>query len=261
MKKVLSLMSFLLVQCSLFASEPIDLHGCWSVSHYIAYNCVTEEDSIPHIADMYAHGYQHFFFDENGKGFRVYPSNDVDEFKWSVSNDTLNILDGDTLVPYRIENVKTRGLHRSIFLRLLSEGTRNFHESFYPFSIIEKSADYVFSPEIPRFDISKKVQNAIGKIEGLPISDLYMLLVGYGAKDGKFHFTYPQTSCLDKDFRDDILTEGDFKCVLLVLYDEKMRSVRKLALRFFVYTPYLSEHVYISVAEDYKTNGKKINYR
>ena len=261
MKKVLSLMSFLLVQCSLFASEPIDLHGCWSVNHYIAYNCVTEEDSIPHIADMYAHGYQHFFFDENGKGFRVYPSNDVDEFKWSVSNDTLNILDGDTLGPYRIENVKTRGLHRSIFLRLLSEGTRNFHESFFPFSIMEKSADYVFSPDIPRIGISEKVQNAIGKIRGSLNPDYCVLLVGYEGKDCKFHFTYPETSSLDKDFRDDFLTEEGYKCALFVLYDEKMKSVRKISLRVFDYTPYLSEHVYISVAEDYKPNGKKINYR
>ena len=92
-----------------------------------------KEDSIPHTVEIAVNAPQHFFFNENGKGFRMYPSNDVDEFKWSVSNDTLNILDGDTLVPYRIENVKTRGLHRSIFLRLLSEGTRNFHESFFPF--------------------------------------------------------------------------------------------------------------------------------
>ena len=57
MKKVLSLMSFLLVQCSLFASEPIDLHGCWSVSHYIAYDCVTEEDSIPHTVEITANAF------------------------------------------------------------------------------------------------------------------------------------------------------------------------------------------------------------
>lgn len=261
MKKVLSLMFLLMAQCCLFASEPIDLHGCWSVSHYIAYDCVTEEDSIPHTVEIAVNAPQHFFFNENGKGFRMYPSNDVDEFKWSVSNDTLNILDGDTLVTYRIKDVKSKGLHRSMFLQLLSEGTRNFHESFYPFSIIEKSSDYVFSPEIPKFDISKKVQNTIAKIEESLNHDSCMLLTGYEGKDGKFYFTYPQTSSLDKDFRDDFLSDGDFKRVLLVLYDEDMKSVRKLALRVFDYTQYLSEHVYISVAEDYKTNGKKINYR
>lgn len=226
-----------MAQCSLFASEPIDLHGCWSVNHYIAYNCVTEDDSIPHTVEIAANAPQYFFFDDNGKGFRMYPSNDVDEFKWSVSNDTLNILDGDTLVTYRIKDVKSKGLHRSMFLQLLSEGTRNFHESFYPFSIIEKSSDYVFSPDIPRIGISKKVQDAIGKIEESLNPDSCMLLTGY---DGKCHFTYPPTSSLDKDFRDDFLSDGDFKRVLLVLYDEDMKSVRKLALRVFNYTPYLS---------------------
>ena len=117
MKKVLSLMFLLMAQCCLFASEPIDLHGCWSVSHYIAYDCVTEEDSIPHTVEIAVNAPQHFFFNENGKGFRMYPSNDVDEFKWSVSNDTLNILDGDTLVTYRIKDVKSKGLHRSMLDR------------------------------------------------------------------------------------------------------------------------------------------------
>ena len=250
-----------MAQCCLFASEPIDLHGCWSVNHYIAYNCVTEDDSIPHTVEIAANAPQYFFFDDNGKGFRMYQSNDVDEFKWSVSNDTLNILDGDTLVTYRIKDVKNKGLHRSMFLQLLSKGTRNFHESFYPFSIIEKPSNYVFSPEIPRLGIGKKVQDAIDKIRESLNPDSSMFMIGYEGKDGKFHFTYPQTSSFNKDFRDDFLSDGDSKRVLLVLYDEDMKSVRKLALRVFGYTPYLSEHVYISVAEDYKPNGKKINYR
>lgn len=59
MKKILSLMFFLMLPCCLFASEPIDLHGCWSVSHYIAYDCVTEEDSIPHTVEIFVNCISH----------------------------------------------------------------------------------------------------------------------------------------------------------------------------------------------------------
>ena len=237
------------------ASNPINLQGKWNsnISVFLPQG-LELNDSTAFCFGASAHVGKSFYFCDIDKGHLVLPSGKVVDFKWELSNDTLNIMVKDTLVQYKIDDVKYTEDQEQMYCRILSEGCKYFISSFIANRTLNKACDFQFESQLGDFVIDSFVENSIIKIKDEMRID--NVIFGYRDKEKKYHYTYSQkTNHLDsyKDVFSIISNkEEELIVVLLVLYEnEKMQSVQKMLRLVLFYDEYLSDHIDLIVSEEY----------
>ena len=195
-----------------------------------------------------------FYFCDIDEGHLILPSGKVIDFKWSLSNDTLNVTVKDTLVRYKIDNVKLSENQKQIYCRILSEGCKYFISSFIASRTLNSACDFLFDSQLGNLEFDSNIENEIKKIKDKVRID--NVIFGYKDKEKKYHYTYSDKT-IYLDSHKDIFSiisnnEKDLAVVLFVLYEnEKMLSAQKMLRLVLFYDPYLSNHIYLYVSEEY----------
>ena len=224
----------------LFASKPIDLNRKWVIS--ILYQSTDDGQSC---LELHPHKGWNLYFNENGNGILVFPSKEKRFFTWSLSNDTLNIFCCDTLAQYKVGEVKISNKKHDIIqrkLKLITPGSRDFDMSFMINSPQKTFSDFVFDENIKTPKISSRVKRLISKY------DHDIIICGYENAEGKLHYAYPiiDNNSNKKLLEDEISNAGETgQRAIFVLYDEKMKSIRKILLLKFYYDELLVDGIYL----------------
>ena len=168
-KLCIVLLFVLLAHNKSLAFNAEDMLGKWGVTTFATVPEGYDFDNAPSIGYIYANVGWDFYFNENGKGNVVIPARGIKykniEFKWSLSNDTLNIVHADTLVQYRIDKTKVKNDVLRLYLRLLSPGTQYFHSSYIAGFSLHKASDFVYDPEFKAVELDSTVLRKIEQIK------------------------------------------------------------------------------------------------
>ena len=224
----------------LFASKPIDLNRKWVIN-----TIFQSADNGQSSLELHPHEGWNLYFNENGKGILVFPSKEKRFFTWSLSNDTLNISCSDTLAQYKVGEVKISNKKHDIIqrkLKIITPGSKDFNMSFIMHSPQKTFSDFVFDKNIKDAKFSNRVKRIISKY------DHDIIISGYENADGKLHYAYPNidNNSNNKLLGDDISNVGEAgQWVIFVLYDEKMKSLRKILLLKLYYDEFLVDGIYL----------------
>lgn len=224
----------------LVASKPIDLNRKWVINTFFQ-----SADNGQSSLELHPHEGWNLYFNENGKGILVFPSKEKRFFTWSLSNDTLNISCSDTLAQYKVGEVKISNKKHDIIqrkLKIITPGSRDFNMSFIMHSPQKTFSDFVFDKNIKDAKFSNRVKRIISKY------DHDIIISGYENADGKLHYAYPNidNNSNNKLLGDDISNVGEAgQWVIFVLYDEKMKSLRKILLLKLYYDEFLVDGIYL----------------
>ena len=192
------------------------------------------------------------YFNENGQGFYDNPARkNVIEFKWHLSNDTIHILNNDTLVLYKIDKKDIRTGTTELYLRLLSKETKSFPFSYVVMTSYLKTSDFVIDLSIKLKELNADIRETINYIKKKRRVD--EVVVGY-EKDKKYHYTYLSDN---KENSDNSLFDGiqnwknRSKFILFILYDEKMQSLQKIRNYVFRIDNLSPEGISFDTSEDF----------
>ncbi|MDO4958486.1 MAG: hypothetical protein Q4E68_04450 [Prevotellaceae bacterium] len=181
------------------------------------------------------------YFYENGKGLLDDPAREHPiDFKWTLSNDTINLLDGDTLIQYKID--KNKG-NNELYLRILSKGTKPFHWSLVIYSDNIETSDYLYDNSIGKIEMEKAIRDKIDSIKSERRID--EVVVGY-IKDKVYHYTY---ACADENktgsgiFCDRANWKNHCKFILFVQYDNDTHNYIKFIRLCFENDKYLPDRI------------------
>lgn len=226
--------------CKILASKPINLHRKWIVNTF--YKSTDNDKSY---LELHPHEGWNLYFNENGKGILVYPSKEQKFFTWYLSNDTLNVYCCDTLAQYKVGEIKISNKKHDIIqrkLKLITPGSRDFNMSFIMHSPQKTFSDFEFDKNVKNTRFSSRVKKIIKKY------DHDVIIIGYENAEGKLHYTYPiiDNNKNNKMSEDDLSNIGEAgQWVVFVLYDQKMKSVKKILLLKLYYDELLTDHIYL----------------
>lgn len=189
-----------------------------------------------------------FYFYENGNGLLDHPAKKYPiEFRWNIVNDTINILDGDTLVQYKIKEINAN--KTKLYLRLLSKGTKSFHFSHIIYSYNIKTSDYLLDKSI-KIELNDSIQEKVNRLKQERRVD--EVVVGY-KKDDIYHYTYlgKENKSTINIFDDYSNWEYNSKFILFVLYGYETNSFQQLTLKTFYYDKFLPQKICFGTIEDF----------
>ena len=238
-----------------YASDYVDLHGKWGAYVYVSLpdGCILNDSTcraygiIPNMTSI-------LYFNEDGKGFYDNPARkNVIEFKWHLSNDTIHILNNDTLVLYKIDQKYSN----EFYLRLLSKKTKYFPFSYVISSMNLKPSEFLLDLSIKK-ELEDSVRETINTIKEKRRVD--EIVIGY-KKAQKYHYTYlsdNKTRSANGLFDDIQNWKNESKFILFILYDENMQFVQRITNYVFCYDKYMPEGISYDTCEDFPiTHGVK----
>ena len=197
-----------------------------------------------------------FYFNENGKGNVVIPARGPKykniEFKWSLSNDTLNIVHIDTLAQFRIDKTRIKNGIFDLYLRLLKPGGQYFNKSYIASSLMVKATDFLYDPNFKSMELDSTILKNIEKIKER--KEITKIVIGYQGKDNKIYYSDNNVQNARSNFSifDEIINgERKYAFVLFVMYDIEKKSFVKLSRMSFYYDEYLPEKVECSSCKDF----------
>ena len=131
-----------------------------------------------------------FYFNENGKGNVVIPARGPKykniEFKWSLSNDTLNIVHIDTLAQFRIDKTRIKNGIFDLYLRLLKPGGQYFNKSYIASSLMVKATDFLYDPNLNSIELDSIVLRKVEEIK--KDEKINKIIVCYQDKSKKIYY-------------------------------------------------------------------------
>ena len=257
MKKInLILILSLLCQFDLFAYDANNLLGKWGVTTFAFIPEGYTFDNAPSIDYIDANVGWDFYFNENGNGNVVIPARGSKyknvEFKWSLSNDTLNIVHVDTLAQFRIDKTRIKNGIFDLYLRLLKPGGQYFNKSYIASSLMVKASDFLYDPD---FEFIELDSNILKKIEEIKAEKkITKIVIGYQGKDNKIYYSDNNGHNARSNFSifDEIIN-GDRTSlfILFVIYDNEKKSYVKLSRMAFYYDEYLPDKVECTSCKDF----------
>ncbi len=230
------------------ASELVDLYGKWKVYIYVS----LPDDCILNDSTCNAYGIipvmsSEIYFIENSNGILDNPARPAPiEFKWHLSNDTIHILDGDTLILYKIDLKK----ENKLYLRLLSKGTKSFHFSYV--AACQNFNEFILDKSIKFKELNNGIREIINQIKTKRRVD--EVIVGYQKADKTYHYTYlcdNKRECVNGVFDDIDNWKEKRKCILFILYDENMRTLQRITNYWFQDNDFLPSRVAFDTREDF----------
>lgn len=185
-------------QYNLKAFDAINLFGRWGVFQYYANSEGGDFDS-PGTVTITSEAKRHYYFYEDGNGKYIIPTSKrgkvVLNFTWSISNDTLNIVQGDTIVRYVIDKVEDTNRVRQLYLRLLGKNdSKWFSSSFIAVSDFTKftpMSDFIKEDSIKSVVIDSDIIKTIDEYKKYRQID--EILIGYQDAEKKYHYTFFDT--------------------------------------------------------------------
>ena len=233
------------------ASEYVDLYGKWKACIYVSLpdSCILNDSTCNAYGIIPVMGSEIYFI-ENAKGVLDNPARPAPiEFKWHLSNDTIHIFDGDTLVLYKIDQKKSNKL----YLRLLSKGTKSFHFSYVV--VCQNFNEFILDNSIKIKELDNGIRETINKIKERRRVD--EVIVGYQKTDNTYHYTY---LCDNKrDYVSGVFDDIDNwkkkrKYILFILYDENMCTLQRITNYLFQDNEFLPKRVAFDTREDFPIN-------
>lgn len=255
-KLCLILLFALLSQHKSLAFNAENMLGKWGVTTF-AFIPEGGDFNSSKISYIYANVGWDFYFNENGKGNVVIPARGPKykniEFKWSLSNDTLNIIHSDTLAQFRIDKTKEKKGLLYLYLRLIKPGAEYFDRSYIAGAHLLKVSDFLYDPNLNSIELDSMV---LKKIEDINKDEnINKIVVGYQSQDKKIYYSN-KYGHKENDYYSlfDEITNGQKKAlhVLAAMYDPNKKSFVKLALLAFYYDEHLPNKVDFSSWEDYR---------
>lgn len=239
-------LAIFLFQHKIYASDYLKLQGKWAAYIYVSLpdGCILN-DSTRNVYGIIPILGSKLYFNENGKGFFDNPARKkIIEFKWHLSNDTIHILNNDTLVLYKIDQEDSKEL----YLRLLSKKTKSFPFSYVVGNMNLKPSEFSLDLSIKK-ELEDSVRETINTIKEKRRVD--EIVIGY-KKDKKYHYTYlcdNKTHSANGLFDDIQNWKNESKFILFILYDEHMQFMQRITNYVFCYDKFMPEGISFETCE------------
>lgn len=237
-------------QYNLKAFDAINLFGRWGVFQYYANSEGGDFDS-PGTVTITSEAKRHYYFYEDGNGKYIIPTSKrgkvVLNFTWSISNDTLNIVQGDTIVRYVIDKVEDTNRVRQLYLRLLGKNdSKWFSSSFIAVSDFTKftpMSDFIKEDSIKSVVIDSDIIKTIDEYKKYRQID--EILIGYQDAEKKYHYTFFDTPNRSTQgiFGNTDEWEKNIKCVCFIMYEQNTNKILSMYYMKYNYDEYMPDRI------------------